>query len=49
MDMFSLKGKVALISGGAGLYGRQMVKALAMAGARVYMASRNVEKKSGGC
>ena len=44
MDMFSLKGKVAVISGGAGLYGRQMVKALAMAGARVYMASRNVEK-----
>ncbi len=44
MDIFSLKNKVALITGGAGLYGRQLVKALAMAGARVYMASRNVEK-----
>ncbi len=44
MEMFSLKGKVAVISGGAGLYGKQMVKALAMAGARVYMASRNTDK-----
>lgn len=44
MEIFSLKGKVAVISGGAGLYGKQMVKALAMAGARVYMASRNTEK-----
>lgn len=43
MEMFSLKGKVALISGGAGLYGRQLVKALAMAGAKVYMASRNTD------
>ncbi len=44
MDMFSLKDKVAVISGGAGLYGRQLVRALAMGGAKVYMASRNVEK-----
>ena len=46
MDMFSLKGKVAVISGGSGLYGRQMVKALAIAGARVYIASRNTEKNN---
>lgn len=44
MDMFSLKGKVALVTGGAGLYGKQIVRALAEAGARVYMASRGVEK-----
>lgn len=44
MDWFSLKDKVALMTGGAGLYGRQIVNALAQAGARVYIASRNVEK-----
>jgi len=44
MDMFSLKDKVALISGGSGLYGKQLVKALAIAGAKVYIASRNVDK-----
>ncbi|MBO5882935.1 MAG: SDR family oxidoreductase [Clostridia bacterium] len=44
MDMFSLKGKVALITGGAGLYGKQLVKALAIAGAKVIMASRGTAK-----
>lgn len=43
LDAFSLKGKVALITGGAGLYGRNIVKALAEAGARTYIASRNLE------
>ncbi|MBQ7096781.1 MAG: SDR family oxidoreductase [Clostridia bacterium] len=43
MKTFYLDGKVAVITGGAGLYGKQLVKALAMAGATVYMASRNVE------
>lgn len=42
-NLFTLKGKIAVISGGAGLYGRQFVRGLAMAGAKVYMASRNVE------
>ncbi|MBE5867884.1 MAG: SDR family oxidoreductase [Lachnospiraceae bacterium] len=42
MSIFSLEGKVAVISGGAGRYGKQFVKGLAMAGAKVYMASRNM-------
>lgn len=43
IDTFSLKGKVALVTGGAGLYGRQIVRAMAEAGARTYIASRNLE------
>lgn len=42
MDRFSLKGKTALLTGGAGKYGRQIVQALAEAGARTFIASRNV-------
>jgi NAD(P)-dependent dehydrogenase (short-subunit alcohol dehydrogenase family) len=44
LDTFSLKGKTALMTGGAGLYGRQIVAALAEAGAETYIASRSVEK-----
>jgi NAD(P)-dependent dehydrogenase (short-subunit alcohol dehydrogenase family) len=43
LDRFSLEGKVALITGGAGLYGKQLVAALAEAGATTIMASRNVD------
>lgn len=43
LDSFSLTGKVALLTGGAGLYGRQILRGLAEAGARTYIASRNLE------
>ena len=44
LDKFNLNGKVALVTGGAGQYGRQMVRAMAQAGAITYTASRNLDK-----
>jgi NAD(P)-dependent dehydrogenase (short-subunit alcohol dehydrogenase family) len=41
--MFNLKAKNALVTGGAGLFGRQIVEALAEAGAAIIVTSRNTD------
>jgi NAD(P)-dependent dehydrogenase (short-subunit alcohol dehydrogenase family) len=41
LKQFSLKGKVIVLTGGGGLYGRQLTAALAEAGATLVIASRN--------
>lgn len=42
-DLFRLDGKTALVTGGAGQYGIHISRALAEAGAKVIIASRNLE------
>lgn len=43
-DLFSLKHKVVLISGGAGYLGSAMTEGFLEFGAKVYIASRNINK-----
>ena len=42
-DLFSLKGKNVLITGGRAMYGKGATLALADAGANIYLASHSVE------
>jgi len=43
-ELFDLTGRVALVSGGAGIYGRPIASALGEAGATVVIASRDEDK-----
>lgn len=43
-QLFSLKGKVALLTGGWGGFGLQCLRALAESGAKTYIASRSIDK-----
>ena len=43
MDLFKLTGKIILVTGGAGNYGKPITEGLAEAGATVVIASRNIE------
>lgn len=44
LNLFRLDGKVALVTGGAGIVGRHLVRALAEAGAVVVVVSRSAER-----
>ncbi len=44
LDSFSLQGKIALLVGGSGRYGRQITRALVQAGATTYVTTRNKDK-----
>ena len=44
LEKFSLRDKVVVLTGGSGLYGRQLTSALAEAGSKLVIASRNLSK-----
>lgn len=44
IDLFSLRGKIVLVTGGAGNYGRSIVEGLAEAHGTVIIASRDIEQ-----
>src|SRR5262245_14999310 len=44
LESFSLREKVVVLTGGAGLYGRGLVAMLAEAGATLVIASRSLDK-----
>jgi NAD(P)-dependent dehydrogenase (short-subunit alcohol dehydrogenase family) len=44
VDLLSLKGRIILVSGGAGLYGKCIAEGLAEAGGTVIIASRDIVK-----
>lgn len=43
-ELFSVRGRVALVTGGSAGIGRMIAEGLAAAGARVYICARNAEK-----
>ncbi|MBN1553889.1 MAG: SDR family oxidoreductase [Phycisphaerae bacterium] len=45
LDTFKLDGKTAVVTGGGGLYGRQVVEAVAEAGAKTFAAGFTMQKE----
>ena len=45
LDQFKLDGKVVVVTGGAGLFGRQIVETVAEAGGKTFAADYNIEKQ----